>query len=307
VQGLSGGVTISEYGEAMDQTINSPDGQYRIIEKEYHYGSMLECYERNRLLWAFKPERGPQADWCAIRSFEFDESGTGLRVTLNSGHFPPEPENERDVDVEVDLATGSTTFPHERHQALIDLLIESYTVRLAVFTQAVYTWLLEDPDRLRTLTAENFELLIADRLKAMGLGVQLVGGARRKDGGVDLIAWPDRGCQFPFLLAGQVKHHHADRKTGAPAIRDFLGAITSEGSNFHLGLVVTNTSFSADAKWFAKNNGNLIRLRDLNDLCRWMQNDFQNEHEWREIPNQIELAPGITIPIPKKRIWFPER
>jgi RNA polymerase sigma factor (sigma-70 family) len=173
------------------------------------------------------------------------------------------------------------------------------------FTKELYDWLLENPTRLRSLSDDDFERLVADRLAAMGLGVQRVGNVHRKDGGIDLLAWPERSSSFPFLLAAQVKHHRTNRKTRSSDVRDFLGVLTSQGSHFHFGVIVTNTSFSADAEWFAQNNSKLLRLRGLDDLCRWMRDDFINEFEWREIPNSIELAPGVNIEIPKKRLWIP--
>lgn len=137
----------------------------------------------------------------------------------------------------------------------------------------------------------------------MGLGVQLVGDVYRKDGGVDIIAYPDTGCVFPFLLAVQVKHHRTNRKTAVNDIRDLHGVITARTSSFNMGVIVTNTSFTADAEWFADNNQTLLRLRDLKDLRRWLRNDFINEYEWREIPNQIELAPGVKVTIPKLELF----
>jgi hypothetical protein len=74
-----------------------------------------------------------------------------------------------------------------------------------------------------------------------------------------------------------------------------------------MGMMVTNTAFTVDAIWFAANNQTLLRLRDLRDLRRWLNNDFANEHEWREIPNEIEIAPGVRIAIPKTRILNPGR
>jgi hypothetical protein len=178
-------------------------------------------------------------------------------------------------------------------------------VELAILSAEHYQWLLDDPTRIKMLTDSQFEILVADRLSAMGMDVQVVGDTRRKDGGIDIVAWPNKHSGFPFLLAAQVKHHSTARKTGVGVVRDFYGAITSTGTCFNLGIVVTNTSFSADAKWFASHNQTLLRLRDLSDLCRWMKGDYVNEAEWREIPSIIELAPGVTIAIPKKEIWTP--
>lgn len=72
-----------------------------------------------------------------------------------------------------------------------------------------------------------------------------------------------------------------------------------------MGVIVTNTSFTADAKWFAGNNQTLLRLRDLEDMRRWLRNDFDNQFEWREIPDEVELAPGVKIAIPKSELWLP--
>ncbi|PZO39968.1 MAG: hypothetical protein DCF17_12610 [Shackletoniella antarctica] len=141
----------------------------------------------------------------------------------------------------------------------------------------------------------------------MGLSVQLVGDVYRKDGGVDIIAYPNRGCAFPFLLAVQAKHHRSNRKTGSPDVRDFHGLLTSRVSPFHMGMIVTNTSFTADAQWFADNNQNLLRLRDMKDISRWMKNDFMNEAEWREIPEKVELVSGVTIQIPKQQLLRPNK
>lgn len=70
-------------------------------------------------------------------------------------------------------------------------------------------------------------------------------------------------------------------------------------------MIVTNTSFTADAKWFANNNPTLLRLRDLEDMQRWLRNDFDNQFEWREIPDEVQLAPGVKITIPKSGLWVP--
>lgn len=184
---------------------------------------------------------------------------------------------------------------------------EPYTVALLEFSNELLRWFLEDTERLKLLSPEKFQYLIADRLSNMGLEVQLVGDVNRKDGGVDIIAYPNRGFAFPFLLAIQAKHHRSNRKTGAPDVRDFHGVLNSRIAPFHMGMIVTNTSFTADAHWFADNNQTLLRLRDIKDLSRWMKNDFVHESEWREIPDQVELAPGVTIDIPKQKLWVPDK
>jgi hypothetical protein len=182
---------------------------------------------------------------------------------------------------------------------------EPYIVTCANFSPQHLQRFVENTERLKQLSPGEFQDLIADRLDHMGLGVQLVGDINRKDGGVDIVAYPNTGCNVPFLLAVQVKHHRKNRKTGAADVRDLHGVITSRNSPFHIGMLVTNTTFTADAKWVAENNKTLLRLRDIQDLCRWLKDDFVNEYEWREIPTQIELAPGIQLEIPRPKLWLP--
>lgn len=182
---------------------------------------------------------------------------------------------------------------------------EPYIVSLIDFSPNFFAWLEQDFERIKQLTPEKFEFLIADRLDNMGFGIEMVGKTNQRDGGIDIIAWPNTGCTFPFLLAVQVKHHRTQQNTKVSYVRDLHGVISSKASPFNMGMIVTNTSFTPDAKWFGDNNQSLLRLRDLKDLKRWIKNDFINEHEWREIPDQIEVAPGRVILLPKTAIFRP--
>ena len=181
---------------------------------------------------------------------------------------------------------------------------EPYIVSLANITRNAVSWLSDDLERLKLITPEDFQYLIAERLEKFGLEVQLVGNINRKDGGIDLIAYPKCGA-FPFVMGVQVKHHRKNIKTKVGDIRDLHGAINSHNSPFHMGMLVTNTTFTPDAVWFANENKKLLRLRDTTDLGRWLQDDFVNENEWREIPELVTLAPGVEIEIPRQGIILP--
>ncbi|MGH7136710.1 MAG: restriction endonuclease, partial [Pirellulales bacterium] len=174
---------------------------------------------------------------------------------------------------------------------------EPYAVQYVPFSDELLGWLVEDTERLKSIGPDRLEALVADLLAARGFEVRLVGNTRRKDGGVDIVAWPRLAVSIPFLMAVQVKHHRVERKTGAPSVREFHGVLAAANSPFNIGMVVTNTAFTADAHWFGENNKALLRLRDGQDLARWMKQDFDNPSEWREIPESIELAPGVTIAI----------
>ena len=102
--------------------------------------------------------------------------------------------------------------------------------------------LAEDPSRLHRLTPEAFELFVAERLSAMGLGVKRVGASNARDGGIDILAWPEQNAAFPFLLAVQVKHRRQRASLGPGPIRELRGVLTSHPID--AGLIVTNTTFT---------------------------------------------------------------
>jgi len=138
----------------------------------------------------------------------------------------------------------------------------------------------------------------------MGYDVTLTGGTSLGDGGVDLIAVPKIRTVGAFLLAGQAKHHQSGRPTGRDAVDRLLAW---KDSPFRLGLLATNTDFTKDARWLAEQerNRHFLRLRGFADLARWLQDNFTAEEDWIEIPDEVHLAPGITVRIPKPRIPKP--
>lgn len=77
-----------------------------------------------------------------------------------------------------------------------------------------------------------------------------------------MIAVPKVGGIGSVVIAGQVKHHRGDQKTGRDAVDRMLAW---KDSQFHIGLLVTNTSFTQDAVWTAQQERNalFLRLRDL--------------------------------------------
>lgn len=60
-------------------------------------------------------------------------------------------------------------------------------------------------------------------------------------------------------------------------------------------MVVTNTTFTPDARDFAARSPSLLRLRDFHDLMRWVGDNFTDEAEWRELPKRIQLCDGVSI------------
>ncbi|OGR09109.1 MAG: hypothetical protein A3K23_06680 [Desulfobacca sp. RBG_16_58_9] len=170
-------------------------------------------------------------------------------------------------------------------------------VELVDITPQIIDLLSSEPEILWEASPEFFENLICNRLEVIGYGIERVGSSIfNKDGGIDILAW-SQAPFVPCLMAVQVKHTALrNRKIGSPPVRDLLGAVQTHG--FNAGLLVTNTTFTADARWVAEQRPFLIQLRDFEDLRRWLRNDFLSEHEWRYLPKQIELCPGVIIKLP---------
>jgi HJR/Mrr/RecB family endonuclease len=171
-------------------------------------------------------------------------------------------------------------------------------VHIANITPELVRALSSNPDELFKLTPDLFEELICDRLSQMGFNVSRVGShTYQKDGGVDIIACP-KSAKFPFLMAVQAKHHRSPKqKTVVQPVRELLGAVQT--LPLHAGVLVTNTTFTPDARWVAEQNSTLLRLRDIEDIRRWLIGDYLIEYDWREIPDEIEVCPGIIVQIPK--------
>lgn len=155
----------------------------------------------------------------------------------------------------------------------------------------------DHPGSISSLSPKQFEDLIANRVQAMGMGVQNVGHINQRDGGIDLIAWPLKGG-VPYLVAIQVKHRSSDNKVDVSAVRALHHAVIT--GPFNIGMLVTNTKFTIDAQWAANQVPQLLKLRDFEDLKRWLFDDFVCASEWREVPKYIEVAPGIKVPMPKQ-------
>ncbi len=166
-------------------------------------------------------------------------------------------------------------------------------IKVVSITRDIIARLGAHPEELSTLSPNAFELLVADRLAAMGLCVRRVGTAESRDGGIDMIAWPERNSAVPFLLAVQAKHSRHARAVPPSVVRDLKGVLSA--APVDIGLLVTNTSFSPDARWAAMQGPRIVRLRDFNDLVRWLRADFANETLYRDIPGEIALAPGLKI------------
>jgi hypothetical protein len=169
-------------------------------------------------------------------------------------------------------------------------------VQLVDITSTLAAKILANPAELFELSPPQFEELVVDRLSAMGLDARPVGGGTyRRDGGIDIIFTPPKTFPFPFIGAVQVKHRRdPSSKVGPQPLRELIGVMATNRF-FAAGMIVTNTSFTPDAKDFASRNQSLLRLRDFHDLMRWVADNFLDDAAWRDLPTRIQLCEGISV------------
>jgi hypothetical protein len=206
---------------------------------------------------------------------------------------------EVNLQVVIELHWSDEVAVFERQVAHFRPLVRPVEVQILDASDVLIERLSRDPDELYRIGPERFEELVNNRVRAMGFATQRTGRPFAKDGGVDLLFWRE-DASFPFLGALQAKYHWSpDKNTSVSDVRDFAGTI--ETLPIAVGVMVTNTDFSYDAQWVAKKLQSRIMLRDERDLRRWVSGRFVDALDWREIPDEIELCPGVRISIPKRK------
>lgn len=180
------------------------------------------------------------------------------------------------------------------HKSVGPRLAEPGRLIVVSAVQIIAEDLLRDPSALFRLTPRTFPDFVAELLERGGYAVQPVReSVYAKDGGIDLIAWRKDQPMLPVLIGVQCKHHGSDGYKTVVGDVQRLIAYRADGP-FHLGLMVTNTDFTQDARFAAEHQGGrFINLRNGEDLRRWAKGDYSMEG--RELPREIALAPGVTV------------
>ena len=118
----------------------------------------------------------------------------------------------------------------------------------------------------RKNTGKKLERIVAALLRGMGYShVEVCGGAG--DGGIDVIAYKDKLGAIPPRIKAQVKHITTGH-VGEEVIQKLVGTI----HDGEIGICVTTSSFTKDAKKLARNNSNHLLLIDIDRLVElWIE------------------------------------
>lgn len=133
---------------------------------------------------------------------------------------------------------------------------------------------------LRAMNPFEFQDLVADLLKAMSFHVSWV-SPPGKDGGVDILAWPDALGSWPPRIKVQVKRQQ--QAVSVDGLRSFMALLGEDD----VGLFVCTGGFTRDAEFEArtqeKRRVTLINLDKLFDL--WVEHyEKLTDHARRRLP-----------------------
>lgn len=128
-----------------------------------------------------------------------------------------------------------------------------------------------NPDVLFDAAPRAFEEMVAYIFEKHGFQVELT--KQTRDGGRDLVALRTDELGVPVKYLIECKRYARDRSVGVEIVRSLFGVQQAEGAN--KALIVTTSSFSADARAFSQRQNTtamLMTLVDFHELRRWIAN-----------------------------------
>ena len=122
------------------------------------------------------------------------------------------------------------------------------------------------PNKLKSLSPRNFERLVSDIIKDMGFNTFLTPETR--DGGKDIVAEYETPLS-KIVCFIECKKYAETNKVGIDVLERFLYNVQIK-DNVNLGVIVTTSKFSSEAKKIATNNEYLLKLVDIDKLTEWL-------------------------------------
>jgi len=121
------------------------------------------------------------------------------------------------------------------------------------------------PELLYSISARQFEELIAELFRREGYSVSLTSVSR--DGGKDILISTNTSAGDHLYLV-ECKRYSPQNPVGVSIIREMYGTLSQ--SNATAGIVVTTSYFTKDALAFRESIKWKMGLRDFDDLSAWL-------------------------------------
>jgi len=154
--------------------------------------------------------------------------------------------------------SGNILLPQKEILTVVPPIIFSANQRLV-------DTLKKQPADLHKLTPRNFEKLLAELLADMGWEVELT--KQTRDGGTDILAYLNTDIGRLLCLV-EAKHYRPDRKIGIDLVRTLYGTLCDAQANS--AMLVTSSTFTADAREFQQKHQYQLTLRDYADIVNWI-------------------------------------
>lgn len=122
------------------------------------------------------------------------------------------------------------------------------------------------PKLMHSLGSRKFEELVARLLEDQGCEVTLT--KRTRDGGYDVLGRMKSGPADLLFLA-ECKRYAPENKVGVEVVRGLYGVTEAHRAN--LGLIITTSTFTRDAREEKLRIGPRIDLKEYSDLCAWLE------------------------------------
>lgn len=147
-----------------------------------------------------------------------------------------------------------------------DQIVTVVKPSIVMANEAILHQLKKQPQAIFDLSPRKFEEVLAEILTDMGWEVELTSATR--DGGKDILAYQKTELG-KFLCLVEAKRYREDRKVGVDLVRSLYGTLCDYQASS--AMMVTTSSFSADAQAFQHKHQYQLALRDYVDLARWIQ------------------------------------
>jgi restriction endonuclease Mrr len=130
----------------------------------------------------------------------------------------------------------------------------------------LYKYLLNHPQGLYKINWMTFEILVTDLLQQ--LGYQVIHTPFTRDGGVDIWAiYKNELGETKYAI--DTKLYSPNRLVGPEPIRAIYGVTQLEQAS--IGMIITSSFFSEEAKKIANQFRYKISLRDFDDIKNWIR------------------------------------